>query len=112
MELYPLQAALYLLVLILLSAIAAYKCKSVRGICRRRVSRRRSKKSGTYFYLSKSAAENNENVADPFLQKEVQMKDQSKAVRTDSGRKSRRNEAPADLSLIANQSYVEDRLLN
>lgn len=65
----PYWAAFYGLFLILFSILAAYKCKSVTGRCRRRRNRRRRNKSSrTYYYLNKSAADNAENVnGDPFL---------------------------------------------
>jgi len=84
-------------VIIMLSAFAAYKCKSVRRFCgRRRNSRgRRNKKSRTYYYLNKQSADNAEDIADPLLQQEeVQMQMKvSKPKR--SGKKSRGHRPPS-----------------
>ena len=59
MELHPYLTVTYLLTAIIISSLAAYKCKSLKRVCRRRRNnnRRRRKPRTHYYYLNKSSAE-------------------------------------------------------
>ena len=62
-------SGLYLLTAIVISSLAAYKCKSLKRICRRRRARRRRKPRTHYYYLNKSSADQmaENNVVDPLM---------------------------------------------
>ena len=70
MEQRPYLSALYLLTAIIISSLAAYKCKSLKRICRRRRVRRRRKPRTHYYYLNKTSGEqmdDENNVVDPLM---------------------------------------------
>ena len=69
MEQRPYLTAIYLLTIIMISSLAAYKCKSLKRMCRRRRTRRRRKPRTHYYYLNKSNAEQmaENNVVDPLI---------------------------------------------
>lgn len=58
----PICASLYLVLIILVSALAAYKCKGcLKRICNRRRNRRRRKPRSHYYYLKKNGEDKEEN---------------------------------------------------
>ena len=72
MEERPYLTATYILIIIMISALAAYKCKTLKSLCRRRNQRRRRRKPRShYYYLNKSSADQMA-VADPLMGAEAQ----------------------------------------
>lgn len=95
MELRPYLTATYFLGFIMLSVLAAYKCKFLKRSCRSRRNRRRRKPRTHYYYLNKSSAEQmaENNVVDPLIGEGVELGD-GKLITNGKGQKRSRKGKP------------------
>jgi len=110
----PITASVYIVLIILVSALAAFKCKGcLKRMCNRRRNRRRRKPRTHFYYLNKSSADPEANsVAESLIDSSVQLgRNNEKKKGNNSERnasRSKRNNG-MDLSLLPSDGSIDEK---